>query len=102
MALHIKHKRLGGHGDAREDLAGAQGRAGLVQVAHRAGEELRGARAAASRPATEVDDHRMLLGQLDQRRPAAAPEGGHARTGEGHINAAAGLSSRLVAGLLDR
>ena len=62
----------------------------------------RHARAAASRPAAEIDGHRMLLGQLEQRRLATTPQSGHAGAGECHIDAAVGLNHRPANSLFDR
>ena len=44
----------------------------------------------------------MFLGQLEQRRLAAAPLGSHAGAGECHIDAAVGLSGGFANGLPNR
>src|SRR5262245_5727769 len=100
--LSIENERLDRYGYARQDFAGLDRRVRLMQVAHGARKESRHAGTAASRPAAEVDRHRMLLGQLKQRRCALAPQGGHARAGECYVKPTVGLRGRSVKSLFDR
>ena len=63
--LSIENERLERYGYARQDFTNLDRRVRLMQVAHGAREESGHAGTAASRPATEIDRHRMLLCQLE-------------------------------------